>query len=240
MSIFDKSLKDYLSAKFLGLSFATVLIPMIVMGILLVMGGSEIIDILTQGAQNDDFSFVDGENHPFLVTILKLTFVKWILVTLFYSLGTIFAVLLSLLIAMMVLGFLTPIVVSTLHKKYYSHIGELKPMNSIKVYKAMAMTILKFLVLLIVLIPFMWIPLVINIPFFYLFYKLMVVDVASNMMDENRLKVAEKRWFSKLFFLSLIFFVLSLIPIIGIFLQLFFAIYFAHFFFQNELLANNG
>lgn len=231
MSIFERSLKDYISPKFLSLSFATLIIPLLILGSLLVIGGGEIFDALSAGATSGDFSFIDASEHPFLVALLRFGVVKWIIATLFYTVGGLFAVLLSLVIAMIVLGFLTPMVVSTLHKKHYQEIGLLHPMKSTTVFRMMGMTFLKFFVLFIVCLPFLFIPYIINIPFFYLFYKLMIIDVGSNIMDYENFKAFEKKWFSKLILLSAAFFFLSLIPVIGIFLQLFFATYFAHFFF---------
>ncbi len=234
MSIFEKSVSDYFSGKFLSLSFVIFLVPMCIFGILLVTGANEIIDIFTQGANTGDFSFLSENEYPFLTAILKFAVVKWIVVTLFYSLGVIFVVLFSLLVAMIILGLLTPMVVKTVHKKHYAHKPPPQPMENIKVYKILSINILKFLALFLISIPFMWIPLVINLPFFYLFYKLVIVDVASNMMSEEKFNKIKKEKFGRLIFLSLCFFVLSLIPIAGIFLQLFFAIYFTHFFFEHE------
>lgn len=236
MNLIQKSLKNYLSPRFLGLSFATLLIPLIILGGLVVFSGSELFSILTQGASSGDFDFVNAQEYPFLVKILQFAFIKWLIITVFYTIGGLFAVLLSLVIAMIVLGFLTPYVTSYIHKKYYAHIP-IEPMTSFKVFGLMAGAILKFFILFLLCLPFLFIPYAINIPFFYLFYKFMVIDVGSNIMNEKRLRIAEKREFSKLFFQTLLFFILSLIPIIGIFLQLLFVIYFTHFFFQNEAVA---
>ncbi len=233
MTLIEKSLKDYLSPKYLGLSFATLLIPMIVLGWALFYGGGEIIEILSEGAKNGGFEFVDASEHPFLVKLLQFGLVKWIIVTFFYTIGGLFAVLLSLVIAMVVLGFLTPSVVKALHVKYYKHLPA-KSMETKKVLLMMASIVLKFVLVFIICLPFVFIPFVINIPFFYLFYKFLIVDIGSNIMLKDDLKRFEKENFSSIVMASLAFFCLSLIPILGIFMQLFFVIYFTHFFFLNN------
>lgn len=242
MNIFEQSLKDYLTPKFLGLSFATLMVPLVILFFLLIVGGGEFFDILSQGANSGDFSFLNHEEYPILTTILKLSIVKWLLVSIFYLFGGLIAVLLSLLIAIVVLGFLTPIVVSTIHKRHYLHLGSLKPMSMTASWKMIVMVIVKFVVLLLVAIPFMFIPLInffaINAPFLYLFHTMMVLDVGSNMMDKSHFLSASKKHFKSLIVLSLIFFMLSIIPIVGIFLQLFFAIYYTHFFFQKEIIPS--
>lgn len=239
MNIFQRSLHDYLSIKFLGLSLATLLVPLFILGLMLVFGGSELFAILSQGANSGDFSFINEEQYPILSAILKFSAIKWLVVTLFYTIGGVMVVLLSLIIAIVVLGFLTPIVVKTLHKKYYKSIS-INSVNTIEVFETMGIVIVKFILLFIVCLPFVFIPFVIHIPFFYIFYKFMSIDIGSNMMSKKRLEVAQKRQFTELFLTSLGFFILSLIPIVGIFLQLFFAIYFTHFYFQKELIAYGG
>lgn len=242
MSLFEKSLKDYLTPKFLGLSFATLMIPLIVLFFVLIVGGGEFFDILSQGAESGDFTFLSQEQYPILTTILKLSIVKWILVSIFYLFGGLIAVLLSLLIAIIVLGFLTPIVVATIHKRHYLELGSLKSMSTAGSWNMILMVILKFILLLIVAIPFMFIPLInffaINAPFLYLFHQMMVIDVGSNMMDKPHFLSASKKHFKSLLVLSVLFFTLSIIPIIGIFLQLFFAIYYTHFFFEKEIIPS--
>ncbi len=232
MNLFSKSLKDYLSPKYLGLSFATLLIPMILLGWALFYGGGEIIEILSEGAKTGGFDFIDATEHPFLVKILQFSLVKWLVVTFFYTIGGLFAVLLSLLIAMVVLGFLTPSVVKALHVKYYKHIT-LYPLKNKEIFKLMLITILKFVLLFFICLPFVFIPFVINIPFFYLFYKFLIIDVGSNIVNMQELKEFERKNFFKILAISSIFFFLSLVPVLGIFIQLFFVIYFTHFFFNR-------
>ncbi len=233
MEILKKSINDYFSAKFLSISFLIFLIPLVIFGILLNLGANEIIELFSQGANTGDFSFISENEYPILTTFLKFAIVKWVIVTLIYSLGAVFVVLFSLICAMITLGFLTPYVVKTIHKRHYFAKTTIEPMENLKLYKILAVNILKFLALLLITIPFAWIPLVINLPFFYLFHKLMVIDVASNMMKEHKFKELKNRIFGKILTLSICFFCLSLIPIAGIFLQLFFVIYFTHLFFVN-------
>ncbi len=237
MSILKRSLNDFMSVKFLGLSFATLFVPFCVLGFLVITGGGELFDLLNQGANSGDFSYINDEQYPIITAILKFSLIKWLIVTLFYTIGTVLAVLLSLLVAIVVLGFFTPLVVSTLHKKYYQNVY-IEKIDSMEVLKQMSFIFLKFILFFLICLPFCWIPIVIHIPFFYLFYKFMSIDIGSNLMSKERLKQAQKRYKGEFITLSLSFFILSLIPVLGIFLQLFFVIYFTHFYFQKELIGN--
>lgn len=230
MSIFQKAYKDYFTAKFLGLCFITVFVPFIILGMLLIFGGKEIFDILsTQNVSDGVLS-----EHPFLLKLLHLSITKWIIATFFYTIGGYLIVLFSLVIAMITLGFLTPFVVTHLHKKYYQN-KLINPMSLVASLKMSLKIIFKFLLLLIVTLPFFFIPFLINISFFYLFYKFMTSDVASNMMSQKQFDLLQQKYKFKLIFTCFIFYLLSIIPIVGIFLQLFFVIYFTHLFFDDEM-----
>lgn len=211
--------------KFLSLSLATLIVPLAILGGLLVAGVSEFFDAFLQGNEE----VVGG---TILATILQFGFVKWLIATFFYTIGSFVVVLLSLVIAMIVLGFLTPIVVSTLHKRYYADVT-LQAMGGFDAFKMISAVFFKFIILLILCLPFIFFPFVINIPFLYLFYKLLLIDVGSNIMPKEPLLLFEKQNFMQIFLLCVIFFILSLIPVVGIFLQLFFAIYLTHYFFTH-------
>ncbi len=238
MSILQKSLKDYVSPRYVGLSFAVLLVPLVLFGILLTFGGMEIIDLLNSNdIANDPLSL----EYPFLAKILQMSIVQWILGTLFFALGGYLAVLLSLLVAIITLGFLTPYIVKDIQKSYYASI-DIEPMSSSESLRLSMAIFLKFFILLLICLPFFWVPLMINVPFFYLFYKFLLTDIGSQVLSKEELGEFEKRYFKQVILISLGFFVLSLIPFLGIFLQVYFVIYFSHFFFlkaPNNTLIHN-
>ncbi len=236
MRLFLKSVEDYFSVKFISLSFFIFLIPLLIFGILLMFGANEFVELFSQALNEDDFSSLS--QYPLLLSFLKLSIIKWIFVSIFYSLGVIFAVLFSLFFSMIAISFLTPYIVKNIYYKHYFKQTNLEGMTNLNVYKILAINMLKFLALLLICLPFAWIPFVINLPFFYLFYKLMIIDVASNMMSEEEFKSIKNKNFAKLLLLSFCFFLCSLVPIAGIFLQIFFVIYFSHLFFNEKISFN--
>ena len=237
MSLISQSIKDFFSKKFLTLSFAPLLVPIILLGFLVAFGGAEFHMVLETGASTGDFSFLDENAHPFLAWLLGFTATQWFLVTFFYVFGGLFAVLLSLVIAIVVIGFLTPFVVKILHKKYYSHITLSKSMSSVLTMSMSIGVFLRFLGLFLVSIPFMFIPLfnllAINGPFFYLFHRMLLIDVGSSMMNKEEFLVFKSRNKWQLFGANFGFFMLSLIPFLGLFLQLLFVIYITHYAFSK-------
>ncbi|MDR1008379.1 MAG: EI24 domain-containing protein [Campylobacteraceae bacterium] len=232
VEIFSQSVKDFFSKKFLTLSFAPLFIALIILFCLMLLGANEVLNIL-KTMTIDDVTGLEA-NFPILAKILSFTITHYILTVLIYFLGISLVLTFSVIIGVLTLGFLTPIVVKTLHKKYYSQY-ELHPVSTPKTFVITLSIILKFLLLLLLIVPLMLIPVINTFAFsavlFYLFYKLLVFDVASNIVTKQDIKKLLERIRPKLIFICFIFYLLALIPLVGLFLQLFFAIYLTHYFF---------
>lgn len=240
--ILNKSIKDFFSPKFLSLTFIPLVVPLVVLSFLMFLGVSEIVNLISEGSKSGDFAFIDETTYPIIAKILSYTVVHWILSAFFYAFGFFVVVAFSVIIAVLTLGFLTPYVVKTLQAKYYQNVP--LPKETLSVFKTILATIfifVKFLLLLIVCLPFMFIPVVnilaFNAPFYYLFHKLLTFDVASNIFDTKSYKNALSPYFLQLIIITFCFFLLSLVPVVGLFVQLFFVIYLTHYIFI-KLMAN--
>jgi hypothetical protein len=144
-------------------------------------------------------------------------------------------IIFSVIVAVLALGFFTPTVVKTLHEQYYAAY----PLKSFKTHKSILFVLgcfVKFVLIFLLCLPLIFIPFInvitLHIPFFYLFYKLLSFDVISNMFDEKNYASNIQPIRHHLVIISLVFYFLALIPIIGLFLQLFFAIYLTHYIFS--------
>lgn len=236
-TILAKSLKDFLSGKFLFISLAPFIVPILVLGGFFIYGSSELITLLQQGASSGDFSFIDESAHPTIAYLLTFSVVHWLIMTLFVVVGTFGVVLVSLIIAVITVGFLTPYIVKSIRKSSYPHIKEgaedpflTSLWNIFKIF-------MKFLLLFLCTLPFLFLPfinfMVFQVPFFYLFYKLMVYDLLSVGVSADAKKiVSENRVY--LLVVLLVFFFLSLIPLFGLLLQVFFVVYLSHFILSNS------
>ncbi|MDR1975613.1 MAG: EI24 domain-containing protein [Campylobacteraceae bacterium] len=231
ISVLSKSINDFFSKKFLTLTLLPLFIALGVLLSLALLGAGELLDILK--ASLDDGTALEN-SYPIISKILSFAIVHYLISIIIYFFGAFLAVIFSVIIGVLCLGFLTPVVVKTLHKRYY---GEYE-LRSVSVAKTISTTIfilLKFLLLLILVIPLMFVPvlniLAINAPFFYLFYKLLIFDVTSNITDDVGIKELLRRGGVSLLFITFVFYLLALIPLVGLFLQLFFAIYLTHYIF---------
>lgn len=238
IEVLQRSIKEFLSKKFILLSILPLAISVFILGCFLVFGGMEFFDILRQGAQSGDFSFLNEESYPILTAILTFAITKWIIISLFYILGTFFVIIVSVVIALLVAGFLTPIATKHLNLKYY-HYNKTDEISILKSTKLMLGIFLKFLLILLVSIPFLFVPIVnffiINIPFFYLYYKFMLIDVGSNALSKKDFEILWLKDGGNSFKIScLLFYLVSLLPFLGLFLQLFFVIFLSNLIYQKH------
>jgi hypothetical protein len=233
-----RAVRDYLSPSILGASFISLLIPLVILALVVGLGGSHLWDILQALEAGESVA-----NQPlpgWLETLIAYSFVQWVLITLFYLLGGVLALLISVIIALIVIGFFTPWLVRIVHKRHYQAYELPKGMPAFVVVKEAAKIFVKFIGILLLSLLLLALPVVnviaLHVPFFYLFYHILVLDVGSVMFsfeDYEKFKLTHQK---SMILVSLVCFVLSLIPFIGLFLQPLFILYVAHYMFQKVLL----
>ena len=208
----------------------------LILGVLATLGGRELYDALFSGAG------INGENFPLIAEILKFSIVKWLLGAGIYLTGTFAVIMLSVFIALIITGFLTPVITAEINKRHYE-LSDFADISAARSAKLIGIALLKFLGLLsasLMLLPILWfIPvlnlIVMQIPFFYLYYSLLFIDVAPNALSRHKFELYLLDYGGYKFkTAALCFYLLCLMPIFGLFLQVFFVIYFSHFFFLRE------
>jgi len=169
--------------------------------------------------------------------IFKSTAVAWIVNFLVYTIGTYAVVYLSLFISLIVIGFLTPFILSKIKKKHYPMIELNGNIGIVSTIFSIVKTFFIMLLLFIVLIPFYFIPFVnilaINLPFYYLFHKLLNFDVGTTILEKNDLKYFKYHNASKLRLRTMFLYFLSLIPFVALFLPVFYIVYLGHGYFAT-------
>lgn len=246
--ILTASVRDFFTPTFLGMAFVPFLITLILLFVLLFMFTAEIISALQATgdgvvAGDDTLSML---KHHFVTTVSEYPIIsliaghaifQWLMGILFYIIGGSLALLLAMVIAVIVTGFFTPWIVRTVQRRHYSGI-ELKGQGNIFTYLLFATKILLvFFLLFLFSLPFYFIPVVnllaINLPFYYLFHNLIVKDVAGEVNDGREMKRILKATRPQLMASTLLLYFVTLVPIAGIFLQVYFVIFIAHFFLKE-------
>ncbi len=231
INIFKISIQDFLSSPFLGMTILPfVITTMLLFGIFLYFGG-EFFQLLMQD-NGADLSFINPQEHPWLASILAFSFVKWIVVTFFYLIGGAFVILISVIVATIIIGFFTPRIVRVIRERHYPDI-ELKEGFSIsKLIWIYAKIFLAFIGLSLLCIPLLLLPgvnlVIFNIPFYYLFHNLLVLDVVSNINTEEEFKIIKEKKRGQLYLATMIFYLMSLIPLVGMIGTVFFIITLSH------------
>ncbi len=145
------------------------------------------------------------------------------------------ALLGSIFGGLMALSVLTPWITGTIHRRHYSWV-ELKSFgNPITSLAYTIFVIVAMAIVIVLTLPIYFIPVIgflaFNLMAYVLFEKLLVRDVASTMMSRDEYaRIRDANRFA-LHGISFVCYCLSLIPILGLFLQVLFVCILAHFFF---------
>ncbi len=240
-SIFVAGWEDFTTKKFLSITFIPFFVTFALFALFFWGTGGEIIDILSQIAQNPDAiqnpdiaRFV--HNHPFLASIAGSWLFRVLFGTVIAVLGTLLAILLSTAIATMVMGFFTPYVVREIHKRHYSHIPLTGGMSVLEYLWLLAKILLKsigifFLALILYFIPLLN-AIALNIPFYYLFHSMMSLDVGGEIMKGRELESFLKKYRFKVMSTTSVLYLITLLPLAGTLLQVYFVSVMAHLFFR--------
>lgn len=231
LSIFKKSFNDFLSTRMILINLGPILLSLAFFGAIFYYNGGSIVGycqaLLPQSLS--DYSHSQG----FFAGVFV-----WVFKALVYFLIVWIVILLSLVINIFASIFYTPLVVSYLHQKYYSHVV-LEEFGSILFSIKYFLKALAFMLLfLAVLTPFYFIPFIgvfgvffSIIPHFLFFKNTMSWDIASmifnyqsyqNLLKQHRLKHYRFSFFCYLF---------SLIPFFNFFATLLQTLMLAHYFF---------
>lgn len=246
-NILLKSIKDFLTPKMLLLSLIPLIITTILLYILFFAAadfGINSLQEIAEASQNGGEVVID-ENAPFyfvwatylIVFLFKYSFTSYIAGFLLYTVGTIIVLKISVILTIVVIGFLTPTILNIIHKKHYSDLtlrGYGTFLYSLWVlFKSSFVMILLF----ILFIPLYFIPLLnviaFSLPFYYFFHKLLNYDVSSTILSQKELQVIYKEEAGKVRLRTLSLYLISIIPFITLFTAVFYIIYLGHGYFQK-------
>ncbi len=242
--LFGKSLRDFLSPAFLSLSIVPFLITFVLLGFFYFGYGGDLLHTLTDSIDRGVFPFIDPKAHPWLTWLLTFSVFKWLFTIFYYLVGAIAVIMLSVVIAVVVIGFFTPAIVKLVHKRHYPDFviknDDFTFVSSIGMYLKIFGI---FGLLLLLALPFMFVPAVnfiaINLPFYYLFHSFLLLDVGSQIDSKAEFKKVTKAYKGSFRTTTLTLYAVSLIPLAAIFLQVWFVTLLAHLFFTNTIRARN-
>lgn len=182
--------------------------------------------------QSESFKFEGSSILNFLMTyILK----SWIASFLVYIIGAFAAIYASVFVAIIIIGFLTPFILKEVQLRHYRDIALSNSSNLLPTLISTLKYLAVMIALFILLIPLYFIPflnmIAINIPLYYFFHKMLLLDVSSTICTSDEAK--KIAFFSKntLMIKTLMLYLISLIPFSIFFTSVLFVIYLGHTYF---------
>ncbi len=245
IDILSRSLKDFLSSSMLKIAFVPLLITMLILYSLFFAAadfGISALQETAQAAQNGQEVIID-ENAPFyfvwlsslIVFLFKYSFTSYIAGILFYTIGSVIVLQLSMILSIAIIGFLTPMILAILHKRHYSHIKLEGYGTLMSSFLVLIKSIFMMILLLVLLIPVYFVPVLnafaLTFPFYYFFHKLLNFDVSSTILSKEQYDEIYKKEANAFRFRTLFLYILSLIPFVTLFTSVFYVIYLGHAYF---------
>ena len=241
------SIQDFFTPKMLKYALLPFLITIVIMYILFfIIAGVGLDSLSTLDVQSTQTSIQNGIPHTESITaqlqgleivkyLMSFALTSWIVTFLVYAIGGFLTMHASIFVAVIVIGFLTPMVMKELQKRHYSDVEMIGHSNIFEVIFSIIKWSVVMIVLFILLVPFYFIPLLniiaFNLPLYYFFHKMLTFDVSSNLCTAEEDK--QIKYFSKnsIRAKTLFLYIISFIPFVILFGAIFYVIYIAHTYF---------
>jgi len=245
LDILSKSLKDFLTSRMLRLALVPLIVTMVLLYMLFFAAadfGINSLQAVAEASQNGEEVIID-ESAPFyfvwatylIIFLFKYSFTSWIAGFLLYTVGTILVLKISVILSIVVIGFLTPMILAKIHKRHYSHLTLHGHGTMLSPLWVLLKSGLMMIVLFVILIPLYFIPIInffaFSLPFYYFFHKLLNYDVASTLLSEKEFKVIYKKEGNQFRLRTAFLYFISMIPFVTLFTAVFFVIYLGHAYF---------
>lgn len=241
------SIKDFLTPKMLKFAILPFIISLVVMYILfLIIAGIGIEQLGTLQVYSSQTTVQNGvphteslsavlEDSAIIKFLMSYTITSWLATFLIYAIGGFLTIYISIFVAVIIIGFLTPFILRELQARHYKDTKMIGYGNLLYFVFLVIKWTLAMLALFILLIPFYFIPLLnivaLNIPLYYFFHKMLTLDVSSSICTTEEEKQINFFNANKLRMKTLALYLLSLIPFAVFFGAIFFVIYLGHTYF---------
>jgi len=246
-SILSLSLKDLFTSKMLKYSILPFVLSMIIMYILFfVVAGYGLDQLATMSVESTQTTVIDGVPHTDALSatlqgsaiiqfLMSHALTSWIASFLVYTVGSFLTLYLSVFIAIIIIGFMTPLILKEIQRRHYPDVELIGHSGVLESLFLVLKWISIMIVLFIVSTPLYFIPIVniiaFNFPMYYFFHKMMTHDVSSNICTkEEAIKI---KFFNatSIRLKTLGMYLISMIPFVVFFASVFYVIYLGHTYF---------
>jgi len=241
------SIKDLFTGTMIKYSLLPFVLSMIIMYVLFfVIAGVGLDQFGSMDVTSSQTTIENGIPHTesFAATLEGTAIIKflmssaitsWIASFLVYTIGSFLTLYLSIFIAVLVIGFLTPLILKELQRRHYSDVEMIGHSNILEFIFLVVKWVFVMIMLFLVLIPIYFIPLLnivaFNLPLYYFFHKMMTYDIASTICTRDESVRIKFFHASTLRLKTLGLYLISLIPFVIFFASVFYVIYLGHSYF---------
>ncbi len=241
------SVKDFFSPRMLKYSLMPFVLTMIVLYVIFFsVAGYGVDQIGAMHIESTQTTIENGIPHTETLNaqlqgntlvnfLMSYALTSWIVSFLVYAIGGFLVLYLSIFVALIVLGFLTPYVLKEIQSKHYPDIQIIGHSNMLLGITLMLKWTFVMLLLFLVFIPLYFIPIVnlvaLNYPLYYFFHKTITYDISSTLCSAEENKKIEFFNGNKIKFRTLALYLISLVPFAIFFGAIFYVIYLGHTYF---------
>jgi hypothetical protein len=227
-----RALADLLTPRFLLLSLLplVVVVPLVILALASLGGG---VADAWQGEGSDGNWLADWvATWPWVGGVAEFAWVRGLLGLVGAVAGWLLVVLGALFVAVAVVGLLTPYIVAEVRRRHYPDVPAGEGAGIVAYLLFLAKTLAIFLGLGLLALPLLFLPglnlLAINLPFYYWFHRLLTWDVLEAACSRAARTGRESPPRLALVSRTLVLYALSLVPLLGLLLQVFFVLVLSH------------
>jgi len=251
------SIKDLFTSKMLKYSILPFILSMLVLYLLFfVLAGMSLDSLGSMHVESTQTTIQNGIPHTdsfnatlegtaIIQFLMSHALTSWIATFLVYTIGSFLTLYLSIFVALIIVGFLTPTILKEIQRRHYSDV-EIRGHSNI--FEGLFLTlkwIAVMILMFIVFVPLYFIPLVnivaFNLPLYYFFHKMMTYDVSSTICTKDEAMKIKFFHASTLRLKTFGLYLISLIPFVVFFASVFYIIYLGHsYFIETKKLREQG
>lgn len=234
-NIFIASLGDFLSPRVLLVSLVSFIltIAFFLVSIFVLFGSIEALSVWFVGWMGGLEQSIEQNWLFSLVSLLFIT--KAIVGVLIFFTSAFVVYFLFLMVYSLIVGLFASYFIKEIGEKYYKDVS-LEGISLLPYLWFIFKILLTGTVLFILMTPLVFVPvlnLLFFVPLYYMFHKMLVLDVSSSINSSGEYVKIKKIHGSPIKMISLVCFGLTLIPFIGVIIYPFYVIVMSHFLFQK-------
>jgi hypothetical protein len=234
-NIFALALGDTFSPRVLLISLLSFILTLFVFigAIWLLFGG---VGALSAWIAQSLQSFEGSVEQSWFLSMISLLFItKTIVAILFFFTSAMVVYYLFLMVYSVIVGLFASYFIKEIGTLYYPSVA-FRGIGLLSYVWIVLKTLLWTTLMFLLLSPLVFIPLfnfVLLVPVFYLFHKLLVLDVASMINSKEEYLALKKLYAGQMRGISLICFALTVIPFLGVVIYPYYVIVMSHFLFRK-------